>query len=440
MEVLRKSEVIDTHDSRKLSIGVGIRFGEQNSESLMIKAKQEQVIQQTNAGTVDLRIQELRFYCNFYLNFGAQGTLVLCYVLGTITQVPLEGPEHHPVFSNMYALTTAVCVAFAAHVMFVSLYTYVYGYQLALRGIRGSVLRAIDGLSTERTSVFRAYSLMVVFFVFVNCGAFWSLMNKKNAMICSFIALGGGILWFRYCMKVYNEFKLGDNTGYFRPVKMGFSMHHSNDMRSGDKKDELTQAEKEREKKFLDTVTSANRYLNSKRNAFLRNFIYRGRKKQTEDTKKNSDDQSKFLKRRWSDHDRTASRVEDLINSGVRIEPSTKTTEIDKGVRHSGYLTLRNASMNEKRHNSWRRRFLLLRGNELWFYQSEIAYEKNPDVTVRSRPLDVTLYKVAGFTEQPPFKLTLCHIDPNFDGGNTWELKCDSMYEMYGWSRCFQDT
>ena len=413
-------------------------YGEPTSTANMIKAKQEQVIQQANAETVDLRIQELRFYCNFYLNFGAQGTLVLCYVLGTITQVPLEGPEHHTVFSNMYALTTAVCVAFAAHVMFVSLYAYVYGYQLALRGIRGSVLRAIDGLSAERTSVFRAYSLMVVFFVFVNCGAFWSLMNDKNAMVCSFVALGGGILWFRYCMKVYNEFKLGDNTGYFRPVKMGFDMHSSNDVRSVHHKNEPTRAEKEREKKFLDTVTSANRYLNSKKNAFIKNFFYTRRTKRGEEM--NTFEDNQYLRRRQCDQVRTASKVEDLINSGVHIDPCTKTTELDREVRYSGYLTLRNASMSERRHNAWRRRFLLLRGNELWFYQSEVSYEKNPDVTVRSRPLDITLYRVAGFTEQPPYKLTLCHIDPNFDGGNTWEFKCDSVYEMYGWSKCFKDT
>lgn len=406
----------------------------------MIKAKQEHVIQQANAETVDLRIQELRFYCNFYLNFGAQGTLVLCYILGTITQVPLEGPEHHTVFSNMYALTTAVCVAFAAHVMFVSLYAYVYGYQLALRGIRGSVLRAIDGLAAERTSVFRAYSLMVVFFVFVNCGAFWSLMNDKNAMMCSFIALGGGILWFRYCMKVYNEFKLGDDTGYFRPVKMGFGMHSSNDMRNVYHNDKLTQVEKEREKKFLDTVTSAKCYLNSKRNAFLQNFFGGRRKKRLEGIKKSEGDQCRVLQRRQSDQVRTAKKVEDLINSGVHIDPCTKTTDIDKEVRYSGYLTLRNASMNERRHNTWRRRYLLLRGSELWFYQSELSYEKNPHVTVRSRPLDITLYKIAGFSEQPPYKLILCHIDPNFDGGNTWEFKCDSVYEMYGWTKCFQEA
>ena len=154
----------------------------------------------------------------------------------------------------------------------------------------------------------------------------------------------------------------------------------------------------------------------------------------------NTFEDNQYLRRRQCDQVRTASKVEGLINSGVHIDPSTKTTEIDREVRYSGYLTLRNASMNERRHNTWRRRFLLLRGNELWFYQSEVSYEKNPDVTVRSRPLDITLYRVAGFTEQPPYKLTLCHIDPNFDGGNTWEFKCDSVYEMYGWSKCFKDT
>ena len=405
----------------------------------MIKAKQEQVIQEANAETVELRIHELRFYCNFYLNFGAQGTLVLCYVLGTITQVPLEGPEHYTVFSDLYALTTAICVAFAAHVMFVSLYAYVYGYQLALRGIRGSVLRAIDGLASERTSVFRAYSLMVVFFVFVNCGAFWSLMNDKNAMICSFIAIGGGILWFRYCMKVYNEFKLGDNTGYFRPVRMGFGMHYPTDMRDASHKDESTRAEKERGKKILDTVTSANRYLNSKRNIFLRNKFFRWNwKSRKAEIGQMGSNQSAWSERRPSDEIRTAGKVKELIYSGIHIDPGTKTTELQKEVTYFGYLTLRNASMNERRHNTWRRRFLLLKGSELWFYKSKVAYEENPDVTVRSRPLDMTLYKVAGLTEQPPYQITLCHVDPNFDGGNTWEFKCDSVYEMYGWSKCFQ--
>lgn len=104
---------------------------------------------------------------------------------------------------------------------------------------------------------------------------------------------------------------------------------------------------------------------------------------------------------------------------------------------YSSYVTMRNANSNDKHHSKWKRSFVAMKsvGNsrDLFFYNSKANYEANPNDTQRSRPLDMTSYVVAAMSEQPPFQLTLCHEDQN-DTRGTWELRCDTIEEMYAWS------
>ena len=182
----------------------------------MIKANQNLLLQTSNVDLVTIRSQEMNYYCDFYIVFAAQGAIFLCFTLSSITQTFAKlSPYTH--IANAYWLTIAFAVNSSVHCMVTSVFAYVYGYGLALRGPRGSVVRAIDGFVAERDHIFQSFIAMVITFMLSCLLSFWIIMTFRTAVISSTLVILSSAMWISHCSRIYSRFKV-DNSNKFRTI------------------------------------------------------------------------------------------------------------------------------------------------------------------------------------------------------------------------------
>jgi hypothetical protein len=141
----------------------------------MIKAGQNAVVQNTNSFLVqEIRALELNYYSSWYMAFGNQAILLAGFVLSSYSQV-LAGDsgsklgdrfgnlywvrQHHRailfflkcfrymiLLKNTIQITITITFCASIHCTLITIFSYVYGNGLALRGPEGSVVRAVDGM------------------------------------------------------------------------------------------------------------------------------------------------------------------------------------------------------------------------------------------------------------------------------------------------------
>ena len=99
---------------------------------------------------------------------------------------------------------------------------------------------------------------------------------------------------------------------------------------------------------------------------------------------------------------------------------------------HEGYMSIQYGK------ESWQRRYFVLHGPDLFFYKDLRAFEKAPEKPYHLRPLDLRGYTIAGISVEPPWRLTLCPIDPQ-DKRSVVLLSCDTFEEMNIWSQMIND-
>lgn len=97
------------------------------------------------------------------------------------------------------------------HSLLCSVFISVYGQGLALRGPVGSMVRAVNGMVIEQFNVLVSFVISIVAFAFGNIGMYYCMFNRKGAVICSSITLAGLVIWYHYCLRIYNRFKFDEN-------------------------------------------------------------------------------------------------------------------------------------------------------------------------------------------------------------------------------------
>jgi hypothetical protein len=102
----------------------------------MQRAQQEAIFQQSNINLLEIRISELSYFSTFYLSLGAQSTLVLGFAMNTIVQVQALSSTR-TAYAGFFWIVEALLISASMHNLVVSLFSYIYGYRLALNGPAG---------------------------------------------------------------------------------------------------------------------------------------------------------------------------------------------------------------------------------------------------------------------------------------------------------------
>ena len=106
--------------------------------------------------------------------------------------IPYEGEvESDNMEDTLYLLTVSIGSVVGMRVTLVTIYSYVFGNSLAIRGPPGSVGRAVSGLYLELDKVLTALSIMMFFYAISTIFTTFVIMTMDVAIVNSVILVIG---------------------------------------------------------------------------------------------------------------------------------------------------------------------------------------------------------------------------------------------------------
>jgi hypothetical protein len=70
------------------------------------------------------------------------------------------------------------------------------------------MVRAVEGMVKEKDQIFLAFFLSVVLFQVASLACCFVVMNHNAAWTSAAIFLAGLWYWYKYCLRIYNRFKV----------------------------------------------------------------------------------------------------------------------------------------------------------------------------------------------------------------------------------------
>lgn len=112
------------------------------------------------------------------------------------------------IYGSVFFVTVTIAITSSCHVVMITLFAYVYGNNLAIRGPAGSMLQALNGMLFERNEIIFAFVIMVIFYIISTNFSNWVIMDFEAAIVCQAIMLTFTLLTYRTTLRIYNRFKV----------------------------------------------------------------------------------------------------------------------------------------------------------------------------------------------------------------------------------------
>ena len=367
---------------------------------------------------INIRNIEIEYFRNFFTQFGTQCALMIGLIAGSISQAPgLPNPSHSPYFFLvMYWVGSAGTVATAVHVLVCTVFISVFGQGLAIRGPLGSMITAIEGMIVEQRQVLFFYVVTVIFFAFQSVGLYWVMMDSISAIVSTVLTCIAAVFWYRHSLRIYNRFywdkEHADWDDQYRSpdeVLEELYPHLDPDQR-------LAQAEEDQRKGTGGAArkTVLDKLLHTKtRPAFMdintEGFGF-GEKK----------------KKGGKGEEEAGDHFEELpggVGGGADLE-------------QCGYMSLRVTSsaglFGSRKHETWERRYFVVKGTLIFFYKDQPDYQAHPAKPINQRPIDLEGYTLIAGAMQAPYLISLVPADPD-DVRKAWKFSCDTLGEFERW-------
>ena len=68
-------------------------------------------------------------------------------------------------------------------------------------------MRAVKGMIAEKSAIFVSFIIALVAFQCMTLATTWVVMKFYGACVCTVLLIGGGVYWYKYCLRIYNRFK-----------------------------------------------------------------------------------------------------------------------------------------------------------------------------------------------------------------------------------------
>jgi hypothetical protein len=400
----------------------------------MNQANQQVVIQNANMTLIQIRQYELTYFQTFFANFGTQAALMIGFILSSISQVPgWDNPTDAPgPMLVFYWVTSTISSCFGMHCLVCTIFIQVYGQGLALRGPPGSMVRAIKGMIAEQEQIFTSFLIAIFSFGLQCIGMYFIMMDKLNAIITSIITGLFMIYWYRYSVRLYNKFSWsnmiidwGENKDSEKdPAQILEELNptivnelHKQSNRNSDKKSiEDYQRRSTRDRDRLSSRSKA------------RDTV------QTHEGPVNISDVVSVID--GVDHLTGSNQNLDEIQSVLNASNTTQQEIIDlaKGMTFGSYLTVKERGTFGR--ENWVRRYFIIKGQLIFYYQDKRAFELNPEKPINKRAIDLEGYTLVAGSMNPPYPMSLVPVDPD-DNRKVWRFQCDTETEFDRWIQLF---
>lgn len=438
----------------------------------MQKANQEQVIQNANINLVAIRTAEISYFSTFFGNFGTQFALIAGFIVSSVSQVPALGAACGKFNSYLYWLTSAITFASAMHGLLCTVFVSVYGQGLALRGPVGSMVRAVDGMLLDQAHVLYTFTFTICLFTINVVTMYWVMMEIPMAAICTVITAFGVYYWYTILLRIYNRFKFkGMDKAVWNEDDEEDDVDKVSPLVSKDPKS-LTPAQlsgpdkprhqtKPEEPANLFSIIGISPEHNTSTQGKGGNKTRPGAPSVVVENGaggggNNSDTVLSPLQQAMQNANNNGGGNVNTGSSSGNTVVSSSNTEHSSNNPRIGYISVKlgNGSMFS---DPWKRVYLVVNGSLIYYYKDKLAYDTDPQDTIRRRPIDVKGMLLDCDVSNPPYKLllhiardsgsgsgsgatvstgTASHTSSNSntkDVKSTIEFRCDTASEAIGW-------
>ena len=150
----------------------------------MLRAEQIALEQAAYQQLLQIREKELNYYVNNYNTFGTQAALLAGFTLSALTEISYEGTLD---LGLPFHISTAICLTAGLHCVLTTTFVTVWGPGLALRGPKGSMVRAVEGMVKEKDMIFWSFGICAGAFGMLGITCSWVVMADVPAAISTLV-------------------------------------------------------------------------------------------------------------------------------------------------------------------------------------------------------------------------------------------------------------
>ncbi len=345
-----------------------------------------QIVQETNMGLIDIRANELEYFSFFFSGFGTNSLLMAGFMAGSLSQqnCGFDSDPGAPYASVVfYWLSCALCAATGIFTLCGAQIIQIFGQNLAINGPEGSMIVALEGMLQEQKVIVFGSLATAFFFICQMVGMLWFRADQLSAICCSCVCGFAMFVTYHWLLRIYNRFN------WSKKLEMNWDRTISSDLSN-------------LRPSLVEDISS----------------WVMGRPSMTEHTPTIDNDRATVV--------------------GVSMKPViSESSQFHKqyriGVRNlllGGLLTMR--SRNRIGRTVWKRRYVILKDNYIFFYRSRREFSLNPTKPMNKRPIDLEGYTLVGGAAKPPYAISLAPIDPE-DFRKIWKFRCDTLAEFNRW-------
>jgi len=329
----------------------------------MLRAEQLALIQEANQQLLAIRAAEMDYYVAAFSSFGTQASLIAGFTLGTLTGLDVASYSVSEVWRAVFWISTSISMAASIHCVLTTTFANIYGPNLALRGPSGSMVRAVKGMIAEKSAIFVSFIIALVAFQCMTLATTWVVMKFYGACVCTVLLIGGGVYWYKYCLRIYNRFKFIEPDIEWR----NSDMENSNLA--------TTASYNSKEPKRAPAVNTDSSFEGS------HNSDDRGGDSVSSSQRSQT---SSFMSFMWR------SKGKDQRTDGSHIPSATERAlqAAAAPVEMQGYMS-EGVSSRKGSKVEWARRYFVLKGCRMLSYRRREDFEADASNSIRSRPLDL---------------------------------------------------
>lgn len=422
----------------------------------MFKASQQAVIQNANIQLVGIRYAEIKYFADFFNNFGTQCFLLAGFICGAVSQTPAFDAPCDYFWKVTYNISSAVCVALTTLGLLISVFISVFGQGLAIRGPPGSMVKAVEGMVIEQHNAVAIFVGGAISFVIQEIGMCFVMMDYWPAIVSSILLFLAGLYTYHISVRIYNRFRfmkeaqmdewedrdpaeeLGDlNPDVFTSASASAgpsskknstrASMNRNSMQSMQSNVSEQQAVK-KEKSVLGKVVSK-----------VKKTVAGGKKDEAMGT---YEDDPYFDGGAVDDSATPYMDISDLPKSAKTatvVNPLNASAQEESSAKYSGYLTVKGKKSFSAFSDPWERKYFVVRGNFVHYYRDKRMFELDPQNPINRRPIDLEGYTLVAGAVEPPYAISLVPIDPD-DIRKAWKFRCDTLNEFNNWVEILTDA
>jgi hypothetical protein len=179
----------------------------------MLKARTEALQNRQNMIVLKTRLFELKYYTGVFDTILEQASIFAIFSIEAVVSIHWDSFTDFNEGAREIMLSTVV-LAFGFGILTVlcCIWAVASGPGMALRGLEGSVISALEGMHEQRNLIRNSFVCCLVLYMTDYVAYVWIFEGPSVATICTLITFGSAFSWWHYCSRIYNRFRYAKTT------------------------------------------------------------------------------------------------------------------------------------------------------------------------------------------------------------------------------------